>query len=110
MSHAALVGDREKYVAALIAPNFEVLESWAREQNIPSTTRAELVKHPKVIARFKQTVKEVNRSLADYELLKGFALVADEWAIESGELTPSLKLKRRVLAERYREEIAALFR
>ncbi len=110
VSHAALVGDRQKYVAALIAPNFDALEPWAREQNIPSGTRAELVKHPKVLARFKQTIKEVNRSLADYELLKGFALVADEWAIDSGELTPSLKLKRRVLAERYREEIAALFR
>ncbi len=110
VSHAALVGDRQKYVAALIAPNFEALEPWAKEQNIPSGTREELVKHPKVLARFKQTVKEVNRSLADYELLKGFALVADEWAIDTGELTPSLKLKRRVLAERYREQIAALFR
>ena len=63
-----------------------------------------------MIARFKETVKEVNRSLADYELLKSFALVPDEWAIDSGELTPSLKLKRRVLEERYREQIASLFR
>ncbi len=110
VSHAALVGDRQKYVAALIAPNFDALEPWAREQKIAAATRQELVKHPKVIARYKETIKDVNRSLADYELLKGFALVAEEWAIDSGELTPSLKLKRRVLEERYREEIASLFR
>ncbi len=110
VGHAALVGDREKYVAALISPNFEALEPWAREQNIPKTTRRELIEHPLVLARYKETVKQVNRSLADFELLKGFTLVPDEWTIDSGELTPSMKLKRRVLLERYSQEIAALFR
>jgi len=110
VSQAALVGDRERYVAALISPNFEVLESWAREQKIAAETRRQLVEHPLVVARFRETVKQVNSTLADYELLKRFILVPDEWAIDSGEMTPSLKLKRRVLQERYREEIAGLFR
>ena len=110
VGHAALVGDRQKYVAALISPNFALLEPWAREKNIPATTRKDLVEHPLVIARFKETVKQVNGSLADFELLKRFALVAEEWAIDSGELTPSMKLKRRVLEERYKDEIATLFR
>ncbi len=110
VSQAALVGDREKYVAVLISPNFEVLEPWARGQKIPAETRRQLVEHPLVIARFKETIKQVNSTLANYELLKRFALVPDEWAIDTGELTPSLKLKRRVLQERYREEIAGLFR
>ncbi len=108
VGHAALVGDREKYVAALISPNFAMLEPWAKERKIAGT-RKELVEHPEVIARFKETVKEVNRSLADFELLKRFALVPDEWSVDGGELTPSMKLKRRVLLERYRDEIAAMF-
>ncbi len=110
VGHAALVGDRQKYVAALISPNFALLEPWAREKNIPAATRKDLVEHPLVIARFKETVKQVNGTLADFELLKRFALVAEEWAIDSGELTPSMKLKRRVLEERYKDEIATLFR
>ena len=109
VGQAALVGDRQKYVAALISPNFAVLEPWAREKKIPAATRKDLVEHPLVVARFKETVKQVNRSLADYELLKRFALVAEEWAIDTGELTPSMKLKRRVLQERYKDQIASLF-
>jgi long-chain acyl-CoA synthetase len=69
-----------------------------------------LVEHPAVVARYKQTIQRVNRTLADFELLKRFTVVAEEWTQETGELTPSLKLKRRVLAAQYREEIAALFR
>jgi long-chain acyl-CoA synthetase len=110
VGHAALVGDREKYVAALISPNFDVLESWAKEKNIPAGSRRELVEHPMVIAHYKETVKQVNRSLADFELLKRFALVPEEWTVDTGELTPSMKLKRRVLLERYKDEIALLFR
>jgi long-chain acyl-CoA synthetase len=110
VGHAALVGDREKYVAALISPNFAALEPWAKEQGIAAATRKELVNDSKVQARYKETIKRVNASLADFELLKRFVIVADEWSQETGELTPSLKLKRRVLAEQYREEIAELFR
>ncbi len=110
IAQAAVFGDREKHAAALLAPNFELLEPWARERKLAFTGRAELVRHPEVLARYRETVKRVNSSLAPHELVKQWALVADEWAIDSGELTPSMKLKRRVLAERYRAEIAALFR
>ena len=109
ISHAALVGDREKYVAALLSPNFAALEPWAKAQGIASSSRKELVEHPAVQARYKETIKRVNRTLADYELLKRFAVVPEEWSQETGELTPSLKIKRRVLAAQYREEIKALF-
>ncbi len=110
IAQAAVFGDREKHAAALLAPNFELLEPWARERKLAFAGRAELIRHPDVLARYRETVKRVNRSLAPHELVKQWALVADEWAIDSGELTPSMKLKRRVLAERYRAEIAALFR
>ena len=110
VAEAALVGDREKYVAALLSPNFAVLEPWAKEQGIVYATRKELIEDPKVQARYRQTIKQVNTTLADYELLKRFALVADEWSQDTGELTPKLQLKRRVLAVQYKDEIAALFR
>jgi long-chain acyl-CoA synthetase len=110
VGNAAVVGDREKYVAALISPNFAVLEPWALEQKIPAETRRQLVEHPVVVARYKEIIRQVNRSLADFELLKRFVVVAEDWAIETGELTPSMKLKRRVLTQRYSEEIAGLFR
>ncbi len=110
VSNAALVGDREKYVAALLSPNFAALEPWAKEQGIAAASRKELVEHPAVLAHYRETIKRVNRTLADFELLKRFTVVPNEWSQETGELTPSLKLKRRVLAEQYREEIAALFR
>ncbi len=110
IGHAAIVGDKEKYVAALLQPNFDVLEAWAREQGIAFNSRRDLIQKPAVLARYKEAIKRVNRGLADYELLKRFALVADEWSVETGELTPSMKLKRRVLRERYEGEIAGLFR
>ncbi len=110
VGNAAVVGDREKYAAVLISPNFDQLEPWARERGIAAGTRRELVENPEVLARYKETIKQVNRSLADFELVKNLALVPEEWGVETGELTPSMKLKRRVVAERYREEIAKLFR
>ena len=109
VSDAALVGDREKYVAALIAPNFQVLEDWARHQNIPTESRKALAEHPEVVAHYRKVVKQVNTSLADFEMLKRFLVVPDEWTQDSGVLTPSGKLKRRVILERYREEIASLY-
>ncbi len=110
VGNAAVVGDRQKYVAALISPNFAVLEPWARENNIPAETRRQLVEHPLVTARYKEVIRTVNRSLADFELLKRLVVVAEEWSIETGELTPSMKLKRRVLNQQYQEQIAELFR
>jgi long-chain acyl-CoA synthetase len=110
IAEAALVGDREKYVAALLSPNFAALEPWAKEQGIVAASRKELVEHPAVQARYKEAIKRVNATLADYELLKRFVVLPDTWSQETGELTPSLKLKRRVLASQYREQIAALFR
>lgn len=110
VGNAAVVGDRQKYVAALISPNFPILEAWAKEHKIEVADRQALVDHPEVQARYKETIRQVNKTLADFELLKNFALVPDEWGVESGELTPSMKLKRRIIDSKYPERIASLFR
>ncbi|MGA3082127.1 MAG: long-chain fatty acid--CoA ligase [Terracidiphilus sp.] len=109
VAQAALVGDRHKFVSAILSPNFAALEEWARPLGIAARDRAELVADSRVVARYAEIVREVNGSLASFESLKRFRVVAEEWTQESGELTPSMKLKRRVITERYAALIDALY-
>lgn len=109
VAQAALVGDKHKFAAALIAPNFSALEAWAVQQGVKAGSRRELIDHPVVVAAFQVIVEQVNDGLAGYETIKRFRLVAEEWSLETGELTPSLKLKRRVINEKYSAEIADLY-
>jgi long-chain acyl-CoA synthetase len=109
VGQAALVGDKHKFISALISPNFIALEAWAAQQGIAAQSRAELVTDSRVIALYGQVVREVNGTLANFETLKRFHVVAEEWAQETGELTPSMKLKRRVISQRYVAAIAALY-
>jgi len=109
VAQAALVGDRRKFASVLISPNFAALEDWARQQGITAQTRRELVTDGKVIALYGEIVSKVNGTLANFETMKRFRVVPDEWALDTGELTPSLKLKRRVITERYAELIAGLY-
>ena len=109
VGQAALVGDKHKFISALISPNFAALEPWARQQGIDAGSRTALVADDRVIALYGQLVSEVNSSLANFETLKRFRVVAEEWTQETGELTPSMKLKRRVITERYAAAIAELY-
>jgi len=109
VAQAALVGDKHKFVSVLISPNFAALEDWARQQGIGPMTRRELVADGRVIALYGEIVTKVNDTLANFETMKRFRVVADEWLLESGELTPSMKLKRRVITERYAALIAGLY-
>jgi long-chain acyl-CoA synthetase len=109
VAEAALVGDRHKFAAALIAPNFAALEGWAKEKGINVPARRELVADARVIAEYQAIVNEVNSRLANFETIKRFTLVPDEWSLATGELTPSLKLKRRVVLEKYKKEIEAFY-
>jgi long-chain acyl-CoA synthetase len=109
VAQAALVGDRHKFISVLISPNFPVLEEWAGAHGIVKQSRAALVNHPQVVALYAEIVREVNGALANFETLKRFRIVADEWTQESGELTPSMKLKRRVLTARYAAAIDELY-
>ncbi len=109
VANAALVGDRHKFISALIAPNFTALEDWANHHGIHFQSRSELVSDPRVIALYAEILHEVNGTLANFETLKRFRIVAEEWTQESGELTPSMKLKRRVITARYAAAIAELY-
>ncbi len=109
IAQVALVGDKHKFISAIISPNFAALEAWARHHGVVSETRADLVANPKVIDSYSEIVREVNAGLANFETIKRFRVVPEEWSQDSGELTPSMKLKRRVITERYAEVVAALY-
>jgi len=109
VANCVIVGDRHKFLSAIIAPNFAELETLAKQRGIAFSSRADLVNHPAVHAEYKTLVHNVNQGLANFETLKRFHLVPDEWSMASGELTPTLKLRRRVVVKRYAEEIAAFY-
>ena len=111
VAQAALVGDRHKFISAILSPNFAALEEWARPLGIEAKDRAELVADSRVVARYAEIVREVNGSLANFfgepETLPCRGGRVD--AGSPGELTPSMKLKRRVITERYAAVIDALY-
>ncbi len=106
---AAILGDRRKFAAVIVSPNFVALEQWARANNIPFSSRLELVANPKIQSLYEEIVEGINQNLARFEKLKRVLLVADEFTAENGVLTPTLKLKRRVIEERYRQQIDELY-
>ncbi len=110
VAEAALVGDRHKFACVLIAPNFPALTKWAEAEGIPSSDRQALVRDPKVIAMYQGIVTQVNSTLAHFEDIKRLCVVPDEWTIDSGEVTASMKLKRRVVEKKYAAEIAEFYK
>ena len=106
---AAILGERRKFPAVMISPNFVMLEEWARTNNIPFSSRADLVADPKVQGLYEEIVEGINKNLARFEKLKRVLVVADEFTPENGIMTPTLKLRRRVVEERYHRQIEDLY-
>jgi long-chain acyl-CoA synthetase len=107
---AVVLGDRRKFACVIISPHFPLLEEWARANQVSFSSRPALVSHPKVKALYDSIVADVNRGLARYETLKRILLVADEFTANDGALTPTLKLRRKVIEERYRKQIDDLYK
>lgn len=110
VAEAVVLGDRRKYATALIVPAFAALERRLQGFGRPPASRGELVARADVIALYQELVDALNRDLSQFERIKNIALLPTEFTIESGELTPTLKVKRKVVEERYREQIEALYR
>tara|TARA_R110001632_G_scaffold37131_1_gene93930 strand:- start:1068 stop:2837 length:1770 start_codon:yes stop_codon:yes gene_type:complete len=96
-----VIGDGEKMPAALIQPNFEYLQEWALEKEITSTSIEDLLSMERVQKRFQKEVDEANESFAKWEKVKVFRLTPDAWTVEDGHLTPTMKMKRKIIKERY---------
>lgn len=109
VGEVALLGDRRRFPAVLIVPNFTVLEDWARGHGLHTISREELIRAEKVRALYQEIVDELNANLAQFEKLKKVLLVPNELSVADGTLTPSMKLRRRKVEELYRAEIEALY-
>jgi long-chain acyl-CoA synthetase len=110
VSNAAVIGDTRKFASVLISPDFAALSRWAGQNGVAATDHAALVKDPKVQKQYESLVKKVNATLEHHETLKKVVVVGEEWNVDSGELTPSMKLKRRVILQKYKDEIAQVYR
>ncbi len=104
-----LVGSEQKFVGALIIPSFVYLRDWCRKQGIADAGNEELIRHSKVLELFKDLVESFNKYFNPVEQVKRFELLPHEWGIESGELTPKMSLKRKVVMEKYRDAVARIY-
>jgi long-chain acyl-CoA synthetase len=104
-----VVGADQKFAGALIVPGFHVIKEWCKQQGLPASSNEELLNHPKVIQTFKTIVDEYNQCFNHVEQIKKFELLPQEWSIEGGELTPTLKLKRKIIMEKYRDAIRRIY-
>jgi long-chain acyl-CoA synthetase len=109
VSQAVMIGDKRRFPVMLIVPNWESLEKWARYKNLIWTDRAQLLQMPTVRAKMDKEVAEELEGLARFEMPKKIALLENDFSIERGELTPTLKVKRRVIDETYRSVIDSLY-
>lgn len=104
-----VIGENEKFASALVSPNFNYLHFFALKHKIHYRDNAELIKQKAVIQRIQKEITEVNKQLGDHEKIKRFRLVCEEWTPQTGELSPTLKLKRKVIMDKYRHIIHDIY-
>ncbi len=104
-----VVGAGEKYAAAIICPSFHYLHGWCGKHGIKFRDNKELIQNPKVLARYQKEVDKINKGLGNYRQVKKFELTCSEWTPETGELSPTLKVKRKVLKEKYKVKFDRLY-
>jgi long-chain acyl-CoA synthetase len=109
ISEALIVGEKRKFPAVLILPYFSLLEEWARANHLSFASRAELVSLPKVRELYDGIVADLNRNLARFEQLKKVVLIAEEFSSENGTLTASMKLRRKAVTDRYKQQIEEMY-
>lgn len=99
-----VIGDGEKMPAAFIQPSFDFIQEWAKRKNLNiGTTPTEIAANPEVISRIAQEVEKINERFGNWEKIKRFELTPDVWSIDGGHLTPTLKLKRKIVMEKYKD-------
>lgn len=109
IEQAAVIGDNRKYLSALIVPAFDSLENWAKGQNISFKDRKDLISNDAVIKLFEKEIKDNTKNFARVEQIRKFTLMDKEWSQETDELTPTLKLKRRVINQKYASVIDSMY-
>jgi long-chain acyl-CoA synthetase len=105
-----LIGDRRMFLSALIVPDFDALKEYADSHNIPYTNNDELIENKDIYDLMEKELAKFQKNLSNFERIRKFALLEKPFSLESGEMTPSLKLKRKVIEERYRDLIEEMYK
>ena len=109
IENMVVFGENQKFAAALISPDMEFLKSWCKGHDIPFTTAAEAAENPDIIKRFSKEIEKYNAFFGETEKVRKFKIISDEWSQKTGILTPTLKVKRHVIKNIYKEQIEGLF-
>jgi len=109
IEQAMVIGENQKFASALISPNFEYLHNWCAERHILYRDNAELISKKEVLQQYQHEVEIINKTLGQHEEIKRFRLVVEEWSPQTGELSPTLKLKRNLLARNYNRLIDEIY-
>ncbi|MDE1193533.1 MAG: long-chain fatty acid--CoA ligase [Arachidicoccus sp.] len=104
-----VTGEGKKFTSALIVPSFKILEDWCSKNEIPFTTHEDIINNSKVIALYQSIIDKYNPSFNHVEQIKKFVLLPNEWTVNTGELTPSVKIKRKVIVSKYEKEINSMY-
>ena len=104
-----LVGAEKKFVGALIVPAFPYLKEWAIKHHLPELSNEELIVHPKVQDLYRDLIDSFNKYFNHVEQVKKFELLPNEWTVDTGEMTPKLSLKRKVVMEKYRGAVDRIY-
>jgi long-chain acyl-CoA synthetase len=110
IEQAMIVGENEKFASAIIVPAFSYIKDWLKLKGTDNNqTKEEILQMPEVVSSIRKDVREINKSLGEFEIVKRYKLITDEWSPDTGEMSPTLKLKRNVLAERYNNLIDEIY-
>lgn len=104
-----VIGDGRKFVSALIVPSFANLKSWCEKSGLTCNTNETMITDHKVLEKYQQVVDEKNKEFGHTDQIKKFRLMAEEWTVQGGQLTPTMKLKRKVIIEKYRDLIEGMY-
>ncbi len=104
-----IVGENKNYPAAIIVPNFDALREYCKHKGIPYTSNAEMISKPEIIDKYEREIENANKYFAKWEQVKRYKLLEKPWSIESGELTPTMKLKRKVIHQKYEKDIEGIY-
>jgi long-chain acyl-CoA synthetase len=109
IGQAVVIGDRRRFLSALIVPNFDQVRSYAVIKGIAETDIAVLIRHPRVLDLYERRIAAINERLARYERIRRFRLLERDFTLEAGEITPTLKPRRRVIEEHHRALIEGMY-
>ena len=104
-----VVGENKNFPGALVVPSIQGLKDWCKHKDIPYTTDAEMLKKPEILDKFQKEIDEKNKYFGKWEQVKKFVVLPQQWTIETGELTPTMKLKRKIIHQKFAKEVESMY-